>query len=273
MLYHAKNCNIKMKDTSIDYISFGNGDKNLIIIPGLGDSLKTVKGAALSFAWLYRVFAKDHKVYVFSRKNHMDEGYSTRDMATDLAIVMKRLGISKGSVIGISQGGMIAQYLAIDFGEMVEKLVLAVTICKQSETSERVISNWIRLAEAGDFKSIVIDMVEKVYTQKRVRLQRPFNFIIYKFMKPKSLNNFIIQAKACIAHDSSAFIQNIQCPVLVIGGEEDNVVGAEASHEIARLINGSKLKIYHGYGHSTYEEAKDFNQQVIRFLGSNKGCR
>lgn len=175
MLYNAKNCNIKIKDTSMDYISFGNGYKNLIIIPGLGDSLKTVKGTALSFAWLYRVFAKDYKVYVFSRKNHIDQGYSTRDMATDLAIVMKRLGISKSSVIGISQGGMIAQYLAIDFGEMVEKLVLAVTICKQSETSKRVISNWIRLAEADDFKSIVVDMVEKIYTQKRVKLQRYLN--------------------------------------------------------------------------------------------------
>lgn len=269
MLYHAKNCNIKIKDTSMDYISFGNGSKNLVIIPGLGDSLKTVKGAALSFSWLYRVFAKDYKVYVFSRKNHIDQGYSTRDMAADLAIVMKRLGISKSSVIGISQGGMIAQYLAIDFGDMVEKLVLAVTLCKQSKTSEQVISNWVRLAEADDFKSIVIDMVEKIYTQKRVKLQRPFTFIIYKFMKPKSLNNFILQAKACIAHDSSALIQNIQCPVLVIGGDDDKVVGASSSREIAQLINGSRLMIYHGYGHSTYEEAKDFNQQVIKFLKSN----
>lgn len=272
MLYNAKNCRIKIGDTTMDYISFGTGNKDLIFIPGLGDSLKTVKGMALSFSLLYRMFAKDYKVYVFSRKNRIGQGYSTRAMAADLALAMKQLGISKSSVVGVSQGGMIAQYLAVDFGEMVEKLVLAVTLCKQNETSQRVISHWIRLARADDFKGLVIDMAEKIYTQKRVRLQSPFHFILYKFMKPKSLNHFIIQANACLAHDSSALIQNIQCPVLVVGGDEDKVLGATSSPEIAQLIPGSQLKLYHGYGHSAYEEAKGFNRQIMSFLNSGAPC-
>lgn len=36
----------------------------------------------------------------------------------------------KAEVMGVSQGGMIAQYLAIDYPELVEKLVL-VTSSKQ----------------------------------------------------------------------------------------------------------------------------------------------
>ena len=118
---------IHICDIDMDYISFGNGDKNLIIIPGLGDSLKNVKGTAFPFSLMYRLFAKDFKVYVFSRKNRIEKNYSTRDMAADLATVIKQLGIGKASIMGISQGGMIAQYLAIDFPEIVEKLILAVT--------------------------------------------------------------------------------------------------------------------------------------------------
>ena len=125
MFYNARNCNIKIGDTDMDYISFGNGNKSLVIIPGLGDALKTVKGSAVTFALMYKLFAKDYKVYVFSRKNKLKQDCSTRDMATDLADVMNQLNITKAFVLGVSQGGMIAQYLAIDYPELVEKLVLA----------------------------------------------------------------------------------------------------------------------------------------------------
>ena len=83
---------------------------------------------------MYREFVKDYKVYVFSRKNQLEEGYSTKDMAKDQAEVMKKLGISKASIIGVSQGGMIAQYIAIDYPELLDKLVLAVTVSRQNAT-------------------------------------------------------------------------------------------------------------------------------------------
>ena len=47
MFYNAKNNNIKIEQSDMDYISFGKGNKNLIIIPGLGDGLRTVKGMAI----------------------------------------------------------------------------------------------------------------------------------------------------------------------------------------------------------------------------------
>ena len=149
MFYNARNCNIKIDDTDMDYISFGNGNKSLVIIPGLGDALKTVKGTAVTFALMYKLFAKDYKVYVFSRKNKLKQDCSTRDMATDLASVMKQLNITKAFVLGVSQGGMIAQYLAIDYPELVEKLVLAVTLCQPNETSKSVISNWLQRFTKG----------------------------------------------------------------------------------------------------------------------------
>lgn len=58
MFYNATNGNIKIGDTNMDYISFGNGQKNLVMIPGLGDALKTVKGTAAIFAMMYREFVK-----------------------------------------------------------------------------------------------------------------------------------------------------------------------------------------------------------------------
>ena len=69
---------------TVNYIEFGSGKKTLIILPGLGDGLFPLHGKiqAIAFAFRYKQFAKDYKVYVFSRKNQITEKYSTRDEKT-----------------------------------------------------------------------------------------------------------------------------------------------------------------------------------------------
>lgn len=269
MLYNARNCSVKIGDTEIDYVSFGTGKKNLVMIIGLNDGLFPVKGTALPLAIAYRIFASDYTVYVFGRKNKMEEGYSTRDMAEDQAKVMRTLGITQADVIGVSQGGMVAQYLAIDHPELVHKLILAVTLSRQNEIVHDAVSAWRQLALDGDFKNLLISSAEKAYTEQRLKKYR----LLYPFLglikKPDYLERFLIQANACLTHDAHAELGKISCPTLVIGGALDQIVGAAASRELAKAIKGSKLYIYKDYGHTVYEEAKDFNRRMLHFFQSN----
>lgn len=266
MLYNARNCNIKIGNTDMDYVSFGTGKKNLVMIIGLNDGIFPVKGTALPLAWAYRIFASDYTVYVFGRKNKMEEGYSTRDMAKDLAEIMRTLDIMKADVIGVSQGGMIAQYLAIDHPELVRKLILAVTSSRQNAIIQTVINKWIQLAVEMDYKNLLIDSAEKAYTENRLRKIR----LLYPFLsllrKPESLERFLIQADACLEHNAHTELGKISCPTLVVGGALDQIVGVNASRELAKAIKGSKLYIYKDYGHTVYEEAKDFNRRMLHFL-------
>lgn len=266
MLYHAKNGCLQFDDTTMDYVCFGSGCKKLLIIPGLGDALKTVRGTALAMAVMYRQYAKDYQVYVFSRKNKLAEGYTTRDMAKDLAVAMNHLGINSASVMGVSQGGMISQYLAIDHPQMVEKLVLAVTVSRQNQTVQRVVGSWIAMAKDGDYKSIMIDTIEKSCSEKTVKRYKPLYPLLSRIGKPKDFGRFIIQANACLTHDVYDQLGKIQCPTLVIGGDSDRVVGKNTSEEIYQKIDGSKLVLYQGLGHMAYDEAPDFNDQVLAFL-------
>ncbi|MDE8722594.1 alpha/beta fold hydrolase, partial [Alistipes putredinis] len=96
-----------------------------------------------------REFAKVYKVYVFSRINKLPENYTTRNMATDIAEAMDVLGLKTVAVIGISQGGMIAQWLAADFPERVEKLILTVTTAKLNNLGRERIRCWLSLSQIG----------------------------------------------------------------------------------------------------------------------------
>ena len=266
MFYHCSGNNIKIGNTTMEYVTFGHGDTPLIILPGLGDGLQTVEGNAVTLAFYYRLFAQDFKVYVFSRKNDMEEGYSIKAMAKDLHTAMDILGINQAFVFGVSQGGMIAQRLAIDFSDKVSKLVIGVSVSRQNPTIQTVIGDWIKMAENDDYKRLFIDTMEKTFTKNRINRYRLFYPILTRVGKPKSFDRFLKQAYACINHDAYNELPYIQCPTLIIGGDSDKVVGLSSSEEMAAQIRRSKLVIYKGLGHGAYEEAKDFNHQVKCFL-------
>ena len=72
MFWNAKNGCVRIGDADMNYVSFGSGSDNLIMLPGLGDGLTTVKGMAFPIALLYRMYAKAYKVFIFSRRNDFE---------------------------------------------------------------------------------------------------------------------------------------------------------------------------------------------------------
>ncbi|MBP3815576.1 MAG: alpha/beta hydrolase [Firmicutes bacterium] len=264
-MFNATNGQINAAGETTDYISFGRGTKNLIMIPGVGDGLKTVKGMAIPFAFLYRALAKDFKVYVFSRPVNLKPGATTEDMAESLFEAMKKLNISSASIVGVSQGGMIAQYLTLNHSEVVERLVLVVTLARPNPTVISVINRWTEMARKGDYKGIMLSTAELSYSPKKTKQSKLAYGLLGSISEPKSFDRFLIQADSCITHDAYERLEEINCPTLVIGGTEDKIVSGESSKELAERIPGSELFMYEGLGHGLYEEAKDFIPRVAEF--------
>ena len=264
-MLRAKNACLHLAAGEMDYIRFGRGGKPLLMLPGVGDGLKTVRGMALPFALLYRKLAKDFTVYVFSRRRNLPVHFTTREMAEDLNEAMAVLGLKSAAVVGVSQGGMIAQWLAIDHPDKVRKLVLTVTLSRPNDTVRDVIARWTDMAGRGDYRGIMLDTAERSYSAKRLRQARLEYRMLGNLGKPKSFDRFLTQAESCMTHDAYDELGRITCPTLVIGGTDDRIVTAEASEEIAAQIPGSAPYLYEGLGHGLYEEAPDFLQRVADF--------
>ena len=263
MMYNAKELKLNIQGRVFDYITFGSGEKPMIMIQGL--NTRGIKGAALSLAYMYRIFAKDYKVYLFDRRPDVREGITVRDMALDIAAAMAELDIKKADVFGVSQGGMIAQYLAIERPDLVNKLVLAVTLSRTNDTVRKVITHWTLMAEQGAMKALVADMAEKMYSDAYIKRYRPFMPLLTVLQKPKDVRRFVILASACLSCNTYEMLDRIKCPVLVLGGGRDQVLGGEASVEIAEKLR-CEIHMYDDLGHAAYEEAKDFNRIVYGFL-------
>lgn len=266
MLYNAKNGTVKLGDTQMEYIRFGTGGKTLVMLPGLGDSLRSMKGAALPMAVMYRMFAKDFTVYAFSRKSVLQKGVTTRDLAKDQAEAMKQLGISGAAVFGVSMGGMIAQHLAIDYPQLVAQLILAVTCPRSNPIMQEAIGEWIACAEKGDHTAFMESNLRRIYSEGYYRQNKWMVPILGKLTKPKSYDRFFLQAQACLSHDAYEALPQIRAKTLVIGGEKDICLGGDPSREIAARIPGAELVMYPQWGHGVYEEAKDFNLRVWKFF-------
>ena len=263
MLYGAKELKPTANGMQFDYIRFGSGKRTLIMIQGL--NTRGIKGAALSLAYMYRIFAKEYTVYLFDRRPVVCDGITVRDMAADIASAMDALGLRNADVFGTSQGGMIAQYLAIDRPDLVRRLVLAVTLSRNNNTVKQVVGDWIEMAERGDMKRFVLDMAEKMYSETYLKKYRPLMPLLTILQKPKDVKRFVILAKSCLTCDTYDILDKIKCPTLVIGGQQDKVVSGVASEEIAEKL-GCALHMYENLGHAAYEEAQDFNQMVYDFL-------
>ena len=265
MTLNAENGRLVLSGGSMDYARFGSGEQDLVILPGLGDAFRTVKGLALPLALGYRHLAEEFTVWLFSRPEPLSNPCSTREMARDLGLALDALGLERICLLGVSQGGMIAQWVAIDQPKRVDRLVLAASAAGGNPTLQKNLLHWIALARGGDYKGILTDTARLSYSAKAVKKQTLAAAATALLTRPQSFERFLIQAAACLRHDAREDLPRIFCPTLVLGGTEDGVVPAEASRELAREIVGAELYLYEGLSHAFYEEARDFQERVAAF--------
>ena len=252
------------RNDEMSCISFGSGKKNFVIIPGL--SIHGVMEQAEQIAAAYQEFAADYTVYVLDRPRALRPEMTIRELAENAASTMQRLGIRDANLFGASQGGMIAQYIAIDHPELVRKMVLGSTLCRVNKTFAQEVGEWIRLAENRNETQLVKKFVEDVYSEKTLASYRDVLISANTGISEAEYARFLILAKACGTFNCREELHRVQCPVLVLGSEGDKVITAEGSKEIAEALN-CELYLYDGsYGHAVYDEAANYKQRCREFF-------
>ena len=258
---------VELSGFAMQYFRFGTGARTLVILPGL--SVQSVMLSAEAVAAAYEPLAQDYTIYVFDRRETLPETYSVLEMARDTAEAMKAIGLKDTYLFGASQGGMMALVIAIEYPELVKKLVLGSTSAHVLPEQFRAIERWIALAEANDPVGLYLAFGERVYPPAVFAQFREALIAAGETVTEAELRRFITLARGIEGFDVSARVAEIRCPVLAIGVFEDAVLDADATMEIAEKLDlkpDFRLYLYTGYGHAAFDTAPDYRERIKRFF-------
>jgi pimeloyl-ACP methyl ester carboxylesterase len=148
-------------------------------------------------------------------------------------------------------------------------LVLAVTASRMGEAGKETVERWKEWARDGRWRDIYVDGVPTTYTGYRRHFYAPMLRLFggAVFDEPANVNDVVVSCDACLNHDATDALDEIDVPTLVIGGAEDHFFPEPIVRETAAGIENSRLKLFERAGHGVFEERKhQFDAAVRGFL-------
>ncbi len=264
---------IRTDNFSMDFFRFGRGARTLVILPGL--SVKRVTDSADTVAQQYVSMTEEFTIYVFERRNDLPEIYTVRDMARDTAEAIRALGLRDICLFGASQGGMMAMVIAADNPDLVSRLALGSTSSYLEEERCVALDHWLTLARERRSEELFRSFGDLIYTPEMFHLIEPIFIKAAESVTDDDLDRFVIIGGGAKGFDARDDLDKISCPVLVLGANDDKVLGVEASLFIAEKLSGKpgfSMHIYEdGYGHAAYDTAPDYRKRLMNFFAGVTG--
>lgn len=246
------------------HISFGRGEKTMVVVPGLTIGYVTDNPQAIEAA--FSAFTDDYTVHLFDIRDDVPDGYTLRDMGEDLVSAIKAAGLDHIYLYGCSMGGMQSIYVAGTYPELVEKAVIASSACVANETSDAVIGSWIQLAKEGKYHQLTDSMGRLIYSQGFYEVCRDAFSAMADGFTEEAATRFINTASVIPGMDLTREAAAIKCPLLILGSRGDRTLSGEGAVRIAE-ITGAELYMYgEEYPHAVYDEAPQLRERAKAFF-------
>lgn len=256
---------VRIGEVDLAYADDGNGPP-IVWLQGLGADQAAWTAQVFAFQTTYRCIRPDNRAVGGTHDNGAP--FSTSDCARDTVRLLDHLGIERAHVVGLSLGGAIAQAVAIEFPERVDRLVLAGAFARRDPWSDFLLRAWVdlhRLAGPEEFFRQALPWLVTGATLGRE--QRVRALIGYAARHPQSNEDFRRQAEAALGHDRLADLGRITAPTLVLRGAADLLSPAERSTEIAAALPGARQVTIPAAGHLVnLEQQHLFNEALRGFL-------
>lgn len=250
---------------TIRYACVGEGEIAHVHLPGVEDALVDLDTRALALPTMYPTRKRGYRTCVISRRDPIPVGFSVEETAADVEWALDQLAWGPVVLEGLSGGGPLAQQVAADRPDLVSALVLVSTFHRPDRRCVEIGWRWARLARSRRWAALNWSVYEHTFlpqTLKRAWFLLPFG-LVTRARDPERMLNLL---EALAEADTTEVLGRIECPTLVIGGEQDRIVSAATQIEMARLIPGSQCLLYSEYGHGCPWEVPGFDRDVDRFV-------
>lgn len=254
----------RINDANIYYEIHGEGEP-LLFISGLGGHVAEVAHLAESYARHVRFIGFDGRGC--GRSECTSGDLSISGYAEDAAALLNALEIDSAFVYGSSMGGMIAQELALRHPHRVRGLILGCTtagpvrgVKPSLDTIQRMVRNQLLNGDeamvAGWELGYSRRFIEANYDAMVERGRA-----ISSFSTP--LDSYMKQVVAAARHDVWDRLHRIECPVMIVHGEDDVMIPVGNVRMMHERLPHAEVSILPGMGHGYNLEAQEHADRLV----------
>jgi pimeloyl-ACP methyl ester carboxylesterase len=206
-------------------------------------------------------------------KTSSGHGYFSVDQfANDLLNLIKFLKLKKVILCGISMGG----YIALRALEVSPETISGLILC---DTNSLADSNEAKLGRFAQIETIMNKdqkafsdaFVKKIFTPDTLQKNpKVVNLIAQEILQNKEKNICATLLALASRTDTTASLDNINIPVLIMRGEKDQIITDEQVKILHKHIKDSELTLIAESAHlPNLENAEQFNKVMNEFIAKN----
>ena len=249
---------------TMHYHEAGKGDRGVILfVHGSGPGASGWSNFKRNYPFLaehgYRTIVPDTMGYGYSTKPE-NGTFSLDDVGAQYKALLDALGVDRATVVGNSQGGAIAITMALNYPELVEKLVLMAPgglEARETYMQMEGIKTMIRVLYK---EGISKETMRKVFALQLHDESKITDEVIeerYQVAMTQHKDNL---ARIRVTNQEER-LSEIQCPVLCFWGVNDKFCPSSGASKIATRCANSRTMLIGSCGHWVMVEyAKLFNR-------------
>ncbi len=238
---------ITAKGVNIYYEQSGAG-KDVLLLHGWGCSAK-------HFAQIFQDLAKDYRVTVIDFPAHGQSGrppepWGVPEFAACTKEIIEQLGICPCDVIAHSFGGRVALYIAANWPELVNRLVITggAGIKKPQTEEAKKRSEEYKKKKEKLLGLTKLPLVGGMAQKSLKALQEKYGSADYNALDDEMKKTFV----KVISEDLSPLLPRIQASTLLIWGENDTETPLWMGQKMEREIQDAGLVIFENDDHFAY---------------------
>jgi aminoacrylate hydrolase len=256
---------------SLYYELHGNpSNAPVLLLTGLGGVGKSWGSQIQRFAESHYVIVPDHRGT--GQTTHAPDGYTTQQLADDMASLVEQLALGPVHVVGSSTGGAIAQYMALDHPRTMRSLTMSSSFAHLDSYAQREFAVRRKIAAEWDPQSQYAAYALFLFSPRftREHPEKVTAWIERASAHPAGQEDREIALKRIdmvVAHDTRPYLADIRQPSLVLCGDHNFCTPLPLSEEIVRGVPGAELVVFEDSGELIeLEREEDYFRTVTGFL-------
>lgn len=257
---------VQLADGELFYSLEGPAEAPVLVLSNsLGTDLHMWDAQIPAFTEHFRVLRYDTRGHGQSLVT--DGLYSIELNGCDVLALLDALDIAKAYFCGLSMGGLIGQWLAINAPARVQRLVLCNTAAKigSPEVWNPRIETVLRDGQAA-MQALRDASIARWFTPEFAAAEPAKVEPVVGMLAATSPQGYAANCAAVRDADFRDEVANIKAPTLIVCGTADVVTTPEYGRFMQERIRGAELVEFHAAHLSNVEAGEQFTRRVLDFL-------